>query len=127
MSNRLAIAALAATALIGLTGCVRDETPPAADRTIATTKPTTPTTTETTAAAAVELTGDWRDAKADWTVHFAEDGTFVEDYQGIEEFRRGSYSVDGETVTLEGDDGNPSTGTLSGNTIVFKLGTLKRQ
>jgi hypothetical protein len=61
-----------------------------------------------------------------WTVHFRDDDTFVEDYQGVEDFRVGKYSIADGTVKLEGDDGNTDEGTVEGETLVFKLGTLKR-
>ena len=60
------------------------------------------------------------------SVHFRDDGTYVEDYQGVEDFRVGEYSLDGSTVKLEGDDGNTDEGTVEGETLVFKLGTLER-
>ena len=56
----------------------------------------------------------------------SEDGTFIEDFHGIVNFRVGTYEVNGETVTLNGGDGNTSTGTITGVTLVFRLGTLTR-
>ena len=76
---------------------------------------------------AADLVGDWEDPKEKWTVHFRDDGTYVEDYQGVKHFRVGEYTVDGDTVTLEGDDGNTDEGTIEGETLVFKLGTLERK
>ncbi|GAA3511836.1 hypothetical protein GCM10022234_03050 [Aeromicrobium panaciterrae] len=73
-----------------------------------------------------DLVGDWEDVEAQWAVHFNEDGTFVEDFQGIVDFRVGTYDISGETVSLIGDDGNTTTGTVTGVTLVFKLGTLIR-
>ena len=74
----------------------------------------------------VELTGDWHDTDAKWTVHFKADGTFVEDFEGINDFRVGTYNVDGDTVSLIGDDGNTDKGAITGETLVFRLGTLTR-
>jgi hypothetical protein len=76
---------------------------------------------------AADLVGDWEDPAEKWTVHFRDDGTFVEDYQGVKDFRVGEYSIDGDTVKLEGDDGNTDEGTVEGETLVFKLGTLERK
>ncbi len=87
----------------------------------------TPTPTSTVPAAAVDLVGDWEDPGEKWTVHFRDDGTYVEDYQGVKDFRVGKYSITDGTVTLEGDDGNTDQGTVEGETLVFKLGTLARK
>ena len=114
---------LAATALLALAGCNfggEDPAPKPSSSTSATASATA------TTPGAKELVGDWADTEADWTVHFNEDGTFVEDFQGITDFRVGTYKVDGETVSLIGDDGNTTTGTITGVTLVFTLGTLIR-
>ncbi len=123
MKLRMTLAtSLAATALLVLTGCDSDGD----------VKPSPTSSTSTTASAtatpsdAEELVGDWADTQADWAVHFNEDGTFVEDFQGITDFRVGTYKVDGDTISLIGDDGNTTTGTITGVTLVFKLGTLSR-
>lgn len=107
----------------GLAGCAKDEA-------AAPTEPTIATASETVGSeesAATDLVGDWHSAEAEWTVHFADDGTFIEDFEGIEEFRRGTFRVEGDTVHLEGDDGNSTSGELSGDMIAFDLGTLERQ
>jgi len=75
---------------------------------------------------AAKLVGDWHDTAAQWTVHFKDDGTFVEDFQGITEFRVGTYTSTDTTVSLIGDDGNTDKGTITGKTLVFRLGTLTR-
>lgn len=80
---------------------------------------------------AIQIRGDWEAPDADWVVHFQEDGSYSEDFQGITDFRIGTYEVDGETVRLIGDDGNTDDGTVSGSgddlQITFTLGTLTRQ
>lgn len=125
MNLRMTLAtSVAVTALLALSGCndSGDKAEPSAS----------PSSSETASPSAsatpdeAELVGTWSDEKADWTVHFNDDGTFVEDYQGIKDFRVGTYEVDGETVKLIGDDGNTTTGTVTGVTLVFKLGTLIR-
>ena len=73
-----------------------------------------------------DLVGDWEDKDAKWTVHFRDDGTYVEDYQGVKDFRVGKYTLEDGTVTLEGDDGNSDKGRVEGETLVFNLGTLER-
>lgn len=85
-----------------------------------------PVATKAVPEAAADLVGDWEDPKEKWIVHFRDDGTYVEDYQGVKDFRVGEYSVDGDTVKLEGDDGNTDEGTVEGETLVFNLGTLER-
>jgi len=85
-----------------------------------------PEATNTVPEAAADLVGDWEDPAEKWTVHFRDDGTYVEDYQGVKDFRVGEYSIDGSTVKLDGDDGNTDEGTVEGETLVFKLGTLER-
>jgi glucose/arabinose dehydrogenase len=116
-------------ALLGLVACGTSDEPEA----------TSPTTTSTSATpsgptpsvdpstdAAIALRGDWQDTEADWIVHFHEDGTFVEDFEGVVDFRVGKYAVEGDVVSLIGDDGNTDKGTVEGETLVFKLGTLSR-
>jgi hypothetical protein len=120
--------ATAALLLVALTACGTlggesdDPTPPASE------SPSTPSASATNAVpeGAEDLIGDWEDPDEEWTVHFRDDGTYVEDYQGVKDFRVGEYSVDGSTVTLEGDDGNTDEGAIEGETLVFKLGTLER-
>jgi hypothetical protein len=92
-----------------------------------TTTVATPTpSVDSSSKGALELRGDWHDPKAEWIVHFHEDGTFVEDFKGLTDFRVGKYSVDGATVSLIGDDGNTDKGTIKGDTLVFRLGTLTK-
>ena len=85
-----------------------------------------PVATNAVPEAAADLVGDWEDPAEKWIVHFRDDGTYVEEYQGVKDFRVGEYSVDGDTVKLEGDDGNTDEGTVEGETLVFNLGTLER-
>lgn len=121
MSSRLFVAALAAVLLSGVAGCSKDE-PAAAPETSSTTpSPTVPSDDPRSA-----LVGSWRADQADWTVHFAADGTFTEDFEGNVDFRRGTYRVEDGIVFLVGDDGNTTEGELSGETINFKLGMLER-
>jgi uncharacterized lipoprotein YehR (DUF1307 family) len=49
-------------------------------------------------------------------VELKSDKTFFLKEYGIECI--GTYSVNGKTITLNTSDGKPSTGTISGNTIV---------
>ncbi len=76
--------------------------------------------------AAIALRGDWQIPAEDYVLHLIEDGTFVEDFQGVLDFRTGKYSVDGDTISLVGDDGNTDTGTVVGDTLEFTLGTATR-
>jgi heat shock protein HslJ len=123
---RIATAAL----LLALAGCGTytgsssdDATP---SETAGSSTPSASATTDTLPEEEADLVGDWEDPKEKWTVHFRDDGTYVEDYQGVKDFRVGEYTVDGDTLTLEGDDGNTDEGTIEGEALVFKLGTLER-
>lgn len=122
---RIATAAFLLATLAGCgtyTGSSDDATP---SETASSSTPS-PSATNTVPEESADLVGDWEDPKEKWTVHFRDDGTYVEDYQGVKDFRVGEYTVDGDTVTLEGDDGNTDEGTIEGETLVFKLGTLER-
>lgn len=130
MNRRMTmVTAIVALALLGLGACGKGNDPadkPASSETTTTGSPTTPTT-EPTSDAASGLVGDWHDVEAKWVVHFHEDGTYVEDFEGVTDFRVGTYAVDGSKVSLIGDDGNTDTGKIEGETLVFKLGTLTRK
>ncbi len=119
--------ATAAVLLVVLTACGTfggdDDTSPSPSATSS--SPSEPATNAVPEERA-DLVGDWHDQEADWTVHFKDDGTFVEDYQGVKDFRVGEYTVEGDTVKLEGDEGNADEGTIEGETLKFKLGTLER-
>jgi len=75
---------------------------------------------------AADLVGDWADEKGEWVLHFKDDGTFSLDVDG-NETTSGSFSVDGDVVTLTGADGNDQTGTIVGEDLEFRFGTLVRQ
>lgn len=116
---------MAGLALFGVAGCGTG--PDSSTRQPSSSRPpSTATPAPDPSPTDVALQGDWHDTDARWTVHFNEDGTFVEDFQGITDFRVGKYAVDGQTVSLIGDDGNTDEGTITGDTLVFKLGTLTR-
>lgn len=83
-------------------------------------EPVVPTSAE-------DLVGDWTAPEAKWIVHFKDDGTYVEDYQGVTDFRVGTYEISEGTVSLIGGDGNTDKGAVEGDTLVFKLGTLARK
>jgi hypothetical protein len=134
MNRRMTmVTALAGLALAGLTACGPSEDSDGASPDASTSSTTsTPSPVRTTPSVdpstkgAIKLRGDWQDTKAQWIVHFHEDGTFVEDYQGLVDFRVGKYSVKGSTVSLIGDDGNTDKGSIKGDSLVFRLGTLTR-
>ena len=98
-------------------------TAPTTDATPTETTPTAPATIST----AADLVGDWQDTKVPWVVHFKDDGTYSEDFQGMKDFRVGTYEVSGTDVSLIGGDGDTDKGTIEGETLVFRLGTLTRK
>jgi major membrane immunogen (membrane-anchored lipoprotein) len=125
MNRRMTmVTAIASLAL--LSACGSSDDPQDTPTTSETTTTGSPTTPEPTIAAASDVVGDWHDVKAKWVVHFHDDGTFVEDFDGVTDFRVGTYAVDGSTVSLIGDDGNTDQGKIEGETLVFNLGTLTR-
>lgn len=109
-----------------LTACGQSDTP-VTQPTQATTTPAAAPTTPANIALASDLVGDWQDVKAEWTVHFKDDGTYVEDFQGNDNFRVGKYDLVEGTVSLIGDDGNTDKGAVEGQSLAFKLGTLTRK
>ena len=138
MNRRMTVATSVAaglTALGVLAGCGSDEKP-SAPLTQPTQTSAAPTEAPTTAptqtqgsqspASAADLVGDWSDKAAQWTVHFKDDGSYTMDYQGVDDFTSGKYSIAGGKVTLAGGDGDTSRGTVKDDGIVFKLGTLTR-
>jgi hypothetical protein len=76
--------------------------------------------------AAVALWGDWEIPSEDYVLHLIEDGTFIQDYMGVTDFRTGKFSVEGDTLTLVGDDGDNDEGKIVGETLEFTLGTATR-
>lgn len=123
MTIPTAVMALAVLAGCGSDGSAGDVTSPT----------TTPSATLSEAPdvdaddpAAVDLWGDWEIPSEDYVLHLIEDGTFVQDYMGVEDFRTGKFSVEGDTITLVGDDGDNDEGTIVGDTLEFTLGTATR-
>ena len=115
-----------AVSLATLGGCGKSaDNPPEPSPNAGTSSSATATPTSTTPAG-VDVVGDWHDEAAQWTVHFHKDGTFVEDFQGLTDFRVGRYRLNGDTISLIGDDGNTDQGTVKGDSLVFNLGTLTK-
>ena len=129
MNRRMTmVTAIVGLALLGLGACGTSDEPadkPTPTETTTSSSPSAPTS-DPTEEPASGLTGDWHDVDAKWVVHFHDDGTYVEDFEGVKDFRVGTYDIDGSTVSLIGDDGNTDKGTIEGDTLVFKLGTLTR-
>lgn len=127
MNPRMKVATAAvALGLTFLAGCGSDAPDP--DTGTATTPTATPTPTDATTepAPATDLVGRWSTDDGQFAVEFADDGTYVMDFQGVEDFKSGEYTVDDDTVTLGGGDGT-DVGTLDGETLTFKLGVLTKQ
>jgi hypothetical protein len=128
MNRRMTmVTAITALALLGLGGCGKSDDDPQGSPSAGETTSSSPTeSTSTPPDDAASLVGDWHDDDAKWVVHFHDDGTYVEDFEGVKDFRTGTFEVAGTTVSLVGGDGNTDTGTIEGDTLVFKLGTLTR-
>ena len=126
MHRRVTLAtAIAGVVLTLLAGCGSDSSGGSGDD-VSPTPSATASESPDADPAAVALRGDWQIPSEDYVLHLGEDGTFVEDFQGVLGFRTGSYSVDGDTVSLIGADGNTDEGTVVDETLVFTLGTATR-
>lgn len=133
MKTRMAIATFSlVVGAFALTACNHDEPaaidPTATSTTTATTEPTA--APPATISAPADLVGDWEDTEAEWVVHFKDDRTFVQDFQGQENFGTGTYDVEDGKVLLTEDeplDGGPLEGKIEDQKLVFKLGTLTRK
>lgn len=99
---------------------------PTAEPTVHIITPSTSPTVPSSIKTAADVVGTWSDPKAQWTVHFAANGNYVEDFEGVSGFRNGTYKVHNDRVFLVGADGEADTGQITGETIVFQLGTLTR-
>lgn len=73
-----------------------------------------------------DFVGTWSDPAAQWTVRFAADGTFTSDYEGVTDFRNGTFEVHNNRLDLIGADGEVDSGRITGEVVAFRLGTLKR-
>lgn len=125
MKMRMAIATLAlVVGAFTLSACADKNSTPT-NSPLTTSEPTV--TTPTTISTAADLVGDWQDVQAEWTVHFLDDGTYVEDFEGVTDFRVGTYELSGTDVSLIGGDGNTDKGTVEGVSLTFQLGTLTRK
>lgn len=121
----------ALAACLVLTACGDDEPAPETSPTpsaTASAEPSDPSPTATSPSAlpetASDLVGTWRDDTADWTAHFAADGTFTWDFQGNVDFLTGTYTLEDGVVTFSGLDGNDLVGQVTPDGLVFDLGTL---
>lgn len=139
-SKRLAGSALSALALCtvilfgltGLSGCgtvreligspaTRTPPPPVQIRT-----PTYAPTIAQGPTTIADFVGTWSDPAAQWTVRFNADGTFGSDYQGVKDFRSGTFQVHDDRLDLIGGDGEVDSGKIVGDDVKFRLGTLKK-
>lgn len=128
MKMRMAIATFAlVVGAFTLSACADKSGTVAKPTAVVTTTAEPTVTTPRVPATAADLVGDWQDVKAQWTVHFKDDGTFVEDFQGLTDFRVGKYAISEGVITLIGDDGNADKGAVEDQSLAFKLGTLTRK
>lgn len=127
MQRRVTLAtAIAGTVLTLLAGCGSDgsagESPATSQSTAATETPSAdPAKTD-----AAALLGDWEIPSEQYVLHLREDGTFMEDFQDVTDFRTGTYEVEGDTISLVGGDGNTDKGQIVDDTLKFTLGTATR-
>lgn len=132
MKLRVMVATAAvAVSMTALSACGSDDAsapPVTAPEASATTAPVTSQapSVDPDTAGAIALRGDWEIPSEDYVLHLIEDGTFIQDYQGVKDFRTGKYTVKGDTISLVGDDGDTDKGKIVGETLVFELGTATR-
>ncbi|WP_374999791.1 hypothetical protein [Aeromicrobium sp. CTD01-1L150] len=129
MKARMTLATVMAAIALSVAACAPgdDEPDPGATTTAPPSATPEPTGGDDAAIeSAQDLIGEWSDTSAEWVVTFHEDGTFVEDYQGHEEFRTGEYEYDDGFVSLVGGDGNTVKGEVEGDSLAFRIGTLTR-
>lgn len=131
MKLRVTVATAAIlAAMTALSACGSDDAPApvTSPETSATTPPITSQapSVDPNTEGAVALRGDWEIPAEDYVLHLIEDGTFIQDYQGVKDFRTGKYSVKGDTISLVGDDGDTDEGKIVDDTLVFELGTATR-
>lgn len=126
MHRRVTLAtAIAGTVLTMLAGCGSDGSTPESS-------PSSSSPSATSQAPSADpsssdaLLGDWEIPAEQYVLHLKEDGTFFEDFQGVVDFRTGKYTVEGDTLSLVGDDGNTDKATVVGDTLEFTLGTATR-
>ena len=128
MKMRMAIATFAlVVGAFTLSACADKSGTVAKPTAVVTTTAEPTVSTSSVPATAADLVGDWQDVNAQWTVHFKDDGTYVEDFDGNIDFRVGKYAISEGVVSLIGDDGNTDKGAVEGQTLAFKLGTLTRK
>ena len=75
---------------------------------------------------AIAMPGDWEIASEQYVQHLEKDGSFTEDFQGLTDFRTGTWKVDGDTISLIGGEGDTDKGKIVDKTLVFTLGTATR-
>jgi hypothetical protein len=73
-----------------------------------------------------DFVGTWSDPNENWTVRFTADGAFASDYQGVQDFRNGTFQVHNDRLDLIGADGEVDSGRIKGDVVEFRLGTLSR-
>lgn len=120
--------ATAALAVVTLAGCGSDGSAGEGAKPSPSASPTTSQapSVDPQDPAAAALLGDWEIPAEEYVLHLIEDGTFVEDYMGVEDFLTGKFSVEGDTISLVGDDGNTSEGKIVGETLELPLGAATR-
>lgn len=131
MKLRVTVATAAIlAAMTALSACGSDDAPApvTSPETSATTPPITSQapSVDPNTEGAIALRGDWEIPAEDYVLHLIEDGTFIEDFNGVKDFLTGKYTVKGDTLTLVGDDGNTLEGKVVGDKLELPLGTATR-
>lgn len=130
MKTRMTLATGLCATVLALAGCGTTSGGDDADPTPTPSATSAPATEapddDSTPQSATDLVGEWSDRASSWSVTFDEDGTFTEDFEGVEDFRTGTYELEDGIVSLVGGDGNTDRGSVEDDTLVFRLGTLTR-
>ncbi|MFY0406283.1 hypothetical protein [Solicola sp. PLA-1-18] len=78
--------------------------------------------------ALAKMAGTWKTEDNFWVLRLTAQGTFEEDFDGVENTRSGDYVLKGTKFTLKGGDGNDNSGVLRGSDkLVFDDQVLVKQ
>lgn len=126
--------AIMVIALAGLTGCGQNdgadaEQNPSEMSQVASPSPTaTPTPSPTKAAANLaQFAGTYSDMEGLWVIYLNADGTFSMDIDADYNARSGTFTVQGEVITLTDQDGQVDEGTIDAEQLSLPFALLIKQ